>query len=149
MARFGLLIDPKKRRVHIYRRGRRVQILEAPHTVACDPVLPGFILDLRESGRQAFLVGSPMTTFRHGGRRSALSLRELKICHRSHKEDRLALQIRSSMSIQRTSSAISAGVRSRASLPRSFSVTGTFAAFSRASVILTNWACVELFAVPR
>ncbi len=47
-AAMGLLIDPEQRRVYVYRRGRRVQILEDPKTVACDPVLPGFALDLRE-----------------------------------------------------------------------------------------------------
>ena len=47
-AEMGLLVDPEPRRVHIYRRGREIQILEDPKTVACDPVLPGFVLDLRE-----------------------------------------------------------------------------------------------------
>jgi Uma2 family endonuclease len=47
-AELGLLIDPEERRVHIYRRGRKVQVQENPETVACDPVLPGFVLDLRE-----------------------------------------------------------------------------------------------------
>ena len=44
----GLLVDPEQRRVHVYRRGRKVQILEDPKTVACDPLLPGFALDVRE-----------------------------------------------------------------------------------------------------
>ena len=47
-AALGLLLDPEKRRVHVYRRGRKTQILDDPQTVACDPLLPGFALDLRE-----------------------------------------------------------------------------------------------------
>ena len=47
-AEFGLLVDPEKKRVHVYRPGRRAQVFDAPQTVACDPVLPGFVLDLRE-----------------------------------------------------------------------------------------------------
>ena len=47
-AEMGLLIDPEQKRVHVYRRGQAIQILEDPKTVACDPVLPGFVLDLCE-----------------------------------------------------------------------------------------------------
>jgi len=47
-AEMGLLVDPEQKRVHVYRRGREMQILENPEIVACDPVLPGFALDLRE-----------------------------------------------------------------------------------------------------
>jgi Uma2 family endonuclease len=47
-ARLGWLIDPETRRVHIYRPGRVVEILEAPWQVSGDPVLSGFVLDLRE-----------------------------------------------------------------------------------------------------
>ena len=50
-AEMGLLVDPEQRRVHVYRQGREVQILEDPKTVACDPVLPGFVLDLARYGR--------------------------------------------------------------------------------------------------
>ena len=32
----------------VYRRGRKVQILEDPTTVSCDPRLTNFALDLRE-----------------------------------------------------------------------------------------------------
>ena len=42
----GLLVDPQNRRVHIYRPGESVEILEEPSTVSADPVLPGFTLDL-------------------------------------------------------------------------------------------------------
>jgi Uma2 family endonuclease len=47
-AELGLLVDPEQRRVYVYRRNRKTRILEDPKTVACDPVLPGFVLDLRE-----------------------------------------------------------------------------------------------------
>ncbi len=47
-AKMGLLVDPEKRRVHVYRRGRKTQVLDEPQSIACDPVLPGFVLDLRE-----------------------------------------------------------------------------------------------------
>lgn len=45
-ARLGWLIDPEERRVHIYRPGQPVEILEDPSDVAGDPDLPGFVLDL-------------------------------------------------------------------------------------------------------
>ena len=47
-AELGLLVDPEQKRVYVCRRDQGVQILEDPQTVACDPVLPGFVLDLRE-----------------------------------------------------------------------------------------------------
>ena len=47
-AEMGLLVDPLKRQVHVYRRGRKVKVLDNPETVSCDPELPGFTLDLRE-----------------------------------------------------------------------------------------------------
>jgi len=46
-ARLGWLIDPLERRVHIYHPGGGVETLDAPATVAGDPVLRGFVLDLR------------------------------------------------------------------------------------------------------
>ena len=47
-ARLGWLIDPEgRRRVHVYESGKEVQILENPDEVSGDPVLPGFVLDLR------------------------------------------------------------------------------------------------------
>lgn len=45
-ARLGWLIDPEARRVHVYRPGRPVEVLEDPTEVAGDPELPGFLLDL-------------------------------------------------------------------------------------------------------
>ena len=47
-VRLGWLIDPRQRRVYIYRPGETVQVLEDPATVSGDPELPGFTLDLRE-----------------------------------------------------------------------------------------------------
>jgi Uma2 family endonuclease len=45
-VRMGLLIDPKKQRVEIYRPGQEVEILEAPTWIDCNEVMPGFILDM-------------------------------------------------------------------------------------------------------
>ena len=45
-ARLGLLVDPQNRRVHVYRPGQPVEVLEEPTAVSADPVLPGFVLDL-------------------------------------------------------------------------------------------------------
>jgi Uma2 family endonuclease len=42
----GLLIDPQKQRVEIYRPGQAVEILEAPRSIDCNEVMPGFILDM-------------------------------------------------------------------------------------------------------
>ena len=47
-SQLGWLIDPQTRSVHTYRPDSEVQILENPETVSADPVLPGFILDLKE-----------------------------------------------------------------------------------------------------
>jgi Uma2 family endonuclease len=45
-VRMGLLIDPQKKRVEIYRLGQEVEILEAPASIDCNEVMPGFILDM-------------------------------------------------------------------------------------------------------
>lgn len=47
-ALMAWLIDPLKRRVYVYRPGRKVDILEDPDTVSGDPELPGFELNVRE-----------------------------------------------------------------------------------------------------
>ena len=47
-ARLGFLIDPRTKRVHVYRPGRRPEILKNPEAVSGEAVLPGFRLDLRE-----------------------------------------------------------------------------------------------------
>lgn len=45
-VRLGWLIDPDAKRVYVYRPDAPMQQLDAPTTVAGDPVLPGFVLDL-------------------------------------------------------------------------------------------------------
>jgi Uma2 family endonuclease len=45
-VRMGLLIDPQKQRVEIYRPGQEIEILEAPQSIDCNEVMPGFILDM-------------------------------------------------------------------------------------------------------
>ena len=47
-ARLGWLIDPKNRRVFIYRPGHAAETLESPEIISGDPVLPGFALNLQE-----------------------------------------------------------------------------------------------------
>ena len=47
-VRLGWLIDPRQRRVYVYRPGQPVQTLENPETVSGESVLPGFTLNLRE-----------------------------------------------------------------------------------------------------
>jgi Uma2 family endonuclease len=47
-AQLGWLIDPAARRVYVYRPGQEVETLNAPETIVGDPVLPNFILQLRE-----------------------------------------------------------------------------------------------------
>jgi Uma2 family endonuclease len=46
-ARLGWLIDPQNRRVEIYRLGREVELLENPHNLSGEEILPEFILNLR------------------------------------------------------------------------------------------------------
>ena len=46
-ALLGWLIDPYHRRVYVYRPGVAVEILEDPETVSGDPVLPGFVFEVR------------------------------------------------------------------------------------------------------
>ena len=47
-ARLGWLIDPLDKRVSIYRPDQPVEILDSPETLTGDPVLPGFVLHVRE-----------------------------------------------------------------------------------------------------
>jgi len=46
-ARLGWLIDPKSRRIEIYRTGQDVEVLDSPASVSGEDVLPGFTLDLK------------------------------------------------------------------------------------------------------
>ena len=45
-ARLGFLVDPDERRIHIYREGGSIEVLEEPSSVTGDPVLKGFRLEL-------------------------------------------------------------------------------------------------------
>jgi Uma2 family endonuclease len=47
-ASLGWLLYPPERRVYVYRPGQPVERLDRAESVAGDPVLPGFTLDLRE-----------------------------------------------------------------------------------------------------
>ncbi len=47
-ARLGWLLDPGPRNLYAYRPDAPVERLENPDTVSGDPVLPGFVLDLRQ-----------------------------------------------------------------------------------------------------
>ncbi len=46
-ALLGWLIDPYRRRVHIYRPGVEPELLENPETISGEPVLPGFVFEVR------------------------------------------------------------------------------------------------------
>ena len=41
----GLLVDPQRRNVHIYRNGEEQQVLRNPDAVSCEPEMPGLTLD--------------------------------------------------------------------------------------------------------
>jgi Uma2 family endonuclease len=47
-ARLGWLIDPLEKRVYIYHPDQPVEVWDDPPAVSGDPVLPGFILHVRE-----------------------------------------------------------------------------------------------------
>jgi Uma2 family endonuclease len=47
-APLGWLIDPQSRHVYVYRPNRPVERLENPATLAGNPILPGFVLDLQK-----------------------------------------------------------------------------------------------------
>ena len=47
-AQFGLLLDPKSKQAYVYRPDQPVERLDNPQTIAGDPVLPGFVLDLKD-----------------------------------------------------------------------------------------------------
>ncbi len=44
----GWLVDPAERRLHVYRPGVDPEVLEDPTSVAGDPEMPGFVLELAE-----------------------------------------------------------------------------------------------------
>ncbi len=45
-AKLGWLLDPKSKRVEVYRPGQEVEILDNPVSLSGEDVLPGFTLDL-------------------------------------------------------------------------------------------------------
>ncbi len=45
-VQLGLLVDPKNKRVEIYRPGQDPEILESPTEIDCSAVMPGFILSI-------------------------------------------------------------------------------------------------------
>lgn len=47
-AKLGWLIDPKNQLVEIYRRDRKVEVLENPNSLSGEDILPNFVLDLRK-----------------------------------------------------------------------------------------------------
>ena len=46
-AQLGWLIDPYRRQVHIYRPNTPVEVLDNPESVSGDPILPGFVFEVR------------------------------------------------------------------------------------------------------
>jgi Uma2 family endonuclease len=53
-ARLGWLLDPEERKVHVYQPEEDVRILENPQKVSGDPILPGFVLDLKSIWEPGF-----------------------------------------------------------------------------------------------
>jgi Uma2 family endonuclease len=47
-VRLGLLIDPQKKQVEIYRPGQEPEIRVSPTSIDCGGVMPGFILSMSE-----------------------------------------------------------------------------------------------------
>jgi len=47
-AELGWMIDPYSKHVYIYRPRQPIECLENPETVSGDPLLPGFVLNVRE-----------------------------------------------------------------------------------------------------
>lgn len=46
-SRLGWYIDPYQRRVHVFRVGQEVEVLEDPETLSGEDVLTGFVLEVR------------------------------------------------------------------------------------------------------
>lgn len=47
-ARLGWLIDPEGRTIYVYEPGKEIRTLHNAEKVSGDPILPGFVLDLRQ-----------------------------------------------------------------------------------------------------
>ena len=46
--RLGWLLDPKNKRVEVYRQGQPVEVFQSPTTLSGEDVLPGFVLELSQ-----------------------------------------------------------------------------------------------------
>jgi Uma2 family endonuclease len=46
-VKLGLLINPRNKKVEVYRLGQELEIFESPESVSCEDVMPGFILSLK------------------------------------------------------------------------------------------------------
>ncbi|CAN5746364.1 Uma2 family endonuclease [soil metagenome] len=53
-ARLGWLLDPEERKAHVYRSEEDARILENQQKVSGDPILQGFVLDLRPIWQPGF-----------------------------------------------------------------------------------------------
>jgi Uma2 family endonuclease len=53
-ALLGWLLDPESRRVHIYRPGEQVRVLENPTEVSGEPELQGLVLHLKQVWEPGF-----------------------------------------------------------------------------------------------
>lgn len=47
-AKLGWLLDPIEKKIHVYRPGASVRILDAPTEVSGEPLLKGFVLELKD-----------------------------------------------------------------------------------------------------
>jgi len=46
-ALLGWLIDPEEHKAHVYRPDEQTRVLDKPERMSGDPILPGFVLDLK------------------------------------------------------------------------------------------------------
>jgi Uma2 family endonuclease len=46
-AQLGWLIDPQEKKVYLYRPYEAVRCVENPRTIAGEPLLPGFVLNVQ------------------------------------------------------------------------------------------------------
>jgi len=51
-AQLGWLIDPRKKKVYVYRPGLSVEELDEPETVRGEPLLKGFVLPVAKLWRK-------------------------------------------------------------------------------------------------
>jgi Uma2 family endonuclease len=47
-VRLGILVNPIDKQVEVYRLGREVEVLDAPMSVSCEDLMPGFVLSLKK-----------------------------------------------------------------------------------------------------